>query len=198
MGVTLGALAACSDVSSPLGPAAVAGGGTAVKDYPAIGSELGAVRDATAQFHDVNAATAAGYANPVGGVCDASAQGTMGIHAAKPALVQNQILDPLQPEVLLYLPKPEGGFRLVAVEYVQSVLLRNTTTGQVAPWFASTPWPATYQVVTPTPQLFGQTFDGPMPGHVPGMPWHWDLHAWVWANNPTGMFAQWNPAISCP
>ena len=55
-----------------------------------------------------------------------------------------------------------------------------------------------YIVVTPTPQLFGQTFQGPMPGHVPGMPWHWDLHVWVWANNPSGMFAQWNPALSCP
>jgi hypothetical protein len=51
--------------------------------------------------------------------------------------------------------------------------------------------------VTPTPQLFGRTFDGPMPGHVPGMPWHWDLHVWVWANNPSGVFEQWNPAISC-
>ena len=36
-----------------------------------------------------------------------------------------------------------------------------------------------------------------MPGHLPGMPWHWDLHVWVWANNPSGTFAQWNPALSC-
>jgi hypothetical protein len=87
--------------------------------------------------------------------------------------------------------------RLVGVEYVQPVLLRNPETGVVAPWFAQGPWPANYIVVTPTPQLFGQTFQGPMPGHVPGMPWHWDLHVWVWANNPSGMFAQWNPALSC-
>jgi hypothetical protein len=47
------------------------------------------------------------------------------------------------------------------------------------------------------PQLFGRTFDGPMPGHSPEMPWHWDLRVWVWAYNPSGTFAQWNPALKC-
>jgi hypothetical protein len=121
----------------------------------------------------------------------------MGVHSAKPALLQSQVLDPLQPEVLLYLPGKDG-VRLVGVEYVQPVLLKNPATGVVAPWGPMTPWPSEYQVVTPTPSLFGQTFQGPMPGHIPGMPWHWDLHVWVWAHNPSGMFAQWNPALSCP
>ena len=49
----------------------------------------------------------------------------------------------------------------------------------------------------PHRQLFGQTFDGPMPGHIPTMPWHWDLHVWVWAHNPSGMFAEWNPSLQC-
>lgn len=139
---------------------------------------------------------AAGYSYE-GEPCVASPAGTMGIHAPNLALVGTQTLDPEQPEALLYLPKPGGGLRLVAVEYIQIVLLRNPATGVVAPWFASTPWPSNYQVVTPTPRLFGQTFNGPMPGHNPAMPWHWDLHVWVWANNPTGMFAQWNPSLSC-
>ena len=121
----------------------------------------------------------------------------MGIHSPNPALLASQVLDPLQPEVLLYVPKPEGGFRLVGVEYIQFVLLRDPATNQIAPWTLPTPWPSHYEVVTPTPQLFGQTFEGPMPGHFSGMPWHWDLHVWIWANNPSGMFEQWNPAISC-
>jgi hypothetical protein len=120
----------------------------------------------------------------------------MGIHSPKPSLLANQALDPLQPEVLLFMPKPDG-FRLVAVEYLQFVLLRNTATGQVAPWTSPDPWPSTYQIAIPTPTLFGQTFDGPMAGHAPGMPWHWDLHVWVWAENPNGTFAQFNPALSC-
>ena len=50
------------------------------------------------------------------------------------------------------------------------------------------------------PLLFGQPFDGPMPGPgAPGtMPIHYDLHAWVAESNPSGPFAQFNPAIACP
>jgi hypothetical protein len=172
-------------------------GSTAIKGEPGLGAEIAAVRAATAKYHDVATAIAAGYANPATGVCDQIAIGTMGVHSSNPALLGNQVLDPENPEVLLYLPT-DGGFRLVAVEYLQIVLLRNRTTGMVAPWGAPARWSdADYEVVTPTPQLFGHVFEGPMPGHVPGMPWHWDLHAWVWANNPNGMFAQWNPSISC-
>ena len=47
-------------------------------------------------------------------------------------------------------------------------------------------------------ELFGRGFDGPMLGHGPGMPIHYDLHAWIAEANPSGVFAQWNPAIRCP
>lgn len=179
-------------------PQAGAVSGIPLLGDPGLGPELAAVRRGTAVFHEVERAIGAGYADPSVGRCDASPAGVMGIHSGNPALIQSQALDPAQPEVLLYLPKEGGGFRLIGVEYLQPVLLRNPETGVVAPWLAQTPWPANYVVVTPTPQLFGQTFQGPMPGHVPGMPWHWDLHVWVWADNPSGMFAQWNPALSCP
>lgn len=120
----------------------------------------------------------------------------MGIHSVNPGLLANQTVDPTQPESLLYLPSGNG-HRLIGVEYIQTVLLRNTATNQIAPWFSSTPWPDTYVLVTPTPTLFGQSFQGPMPGHEPGTPWHYDLHVWVWADNPSGMFAQWNPSLEC-
>jgi hypothetical protein len=48
------------------------------------------------------------------------------------------------------------------------------------------------------PSLFGLPFDGPMLGHEPGMPIHYDLHAWLWKKNPKGMFARWNPTVTCP
>jgi len=47
------------------------------------------------------------------------------------------------------------------------------------------------------PSLFGQEFDGPMAGHAPGMPVHYDLHVWFWHDNPNGLFAPFNPALSC-
>ena len=119
----------------------------------------------------------------------------MGVHSANPSLTQDQSVDPLQPEVLLYLPMPGGTLRLVGVEYLMTALVRSPV-GAVSPWF-DPQLPAGYTFVTPRPQLFGQSFDGPMPGHEPGMPWHYDLHVWVWQPNPTGMFAQFNPSISC-
>lgn len=187
---------ACADAGRVVGPSADGLGGS-IKGESGLGAQVAAVRAATAGFHDVATAIAAGYADPAFGTCDQIAIGTMGIHVSNPALLGSQVIDPTKPEVLLYLPTDDG-FKLVAVEWVQPVLVRNPATNQIAPWFDMGPWPANFQVITPTPSLFGQTFQGPMPGHVPGMPWHWDLHAWVWANNPSGMFAQWNPALSCP
>ena len=41
-----------------------------------------------------------------------------------------------------------GEGKMVGVEYVQFVLLRNTQTGQVGPWFSADPWP---EVASSTP-----------------------------------------------
>ena len=51
------------------------------------------------------------------------------------------------------------------------------------------------------PELFGRPFDGPMEGHHPLMPHglhHYDLHVWLWKDNPAGMFSPTNPKIKCP
>ena len=188
--------AACSEMRSPTNPDAPALAAEQ-STTPSDAAALAAVRQATAAFHDVDKAIAAGYASPVGGHCEETAAGAMGVHSVNSALMQTPVLIPEQPEVLLYLPTGSGNYRLVGVEYIQTLLLRNTQTGQVAPWFSPGPWPAGYVVVNSTPSLFGESFQGPMPGHVPGMPWHYDLHVWTWAPNPSGMFAQWNPALSC-
>jgi hypothetical protein len=150
-----------------------------------------------ARFHDISAAYAAGYTTQFEPCVQNPAFGGMGIHARNEPLMRDQVVDPLRPELLLYEPKSGGEYRLTGVEYFQVVLLRNPDTNEVAPWISPNPWPPTYEVVNSTPQLFGQTFNGPMPGHAPTMPWHWDLHVWVWAHNPNGMFAQWNPLVQC-
>lgn len=137
--------------------------------------QLAAVRQATAKYHDVEAALADGYI-PVSGCEALPGQGVMGIHYLNPALAQDLANDPAKPEILLYLPKENGKLRLVGVEYFQA------SAGRTA---------------EQAPQILGATFDGPMPGHNPQMPEHFDLHVWLWANNPSGMFAAWNPALSC-
>jgi hypothetical protein len=147
---------------------------------------LAEVRRATAKYHRVEVALADGYvADPV---CVASPAGGMGIHYVNRSLNSDQNLDITQPEVLLYEPMKNGKLRLVAVEYFVPALAGG------APWFPQTPPLGQF---APSPSLFGQTFDGPMPGHNPFMPWHYELHVWIWKNNPAGMFAEFNPTVQC-
>lgn len=151
--------------------------------------ELSATREATQQYHKEITALDDGYLPT--DACVASPAGGMGYHYIKPALVDLAV-DAQEPELLLYEPAANGKRRLVAVEYFVPVI--NCSGSVCAPWFG--PDPPTGSI-NPAPTLFGQTFNGPMPGHEPGMPWHYDLHVWIWKNNPSGMFAQFNPAVSC-
>jgi hypothetical protein len=48
------------------------------------------------------------------------------------------------------------------------------------------------------PTLLDQPFGAPMEGHAPGMPVHYDLHVWLFKDNPAGMFAPFNPTLTCP
>jgi len=139
--------------------------------------DLQEVRAAVARYHSLDQAAEDGYfaASP----CESSPAGTMGIHFINPALFGPGI-DPLRPEILIYVPRADGSLKLVAVEYFSVDADQDLSTA------------------FDRPEVFGQPFDGPMLGHAPGMPIHYDLHVWVVENNPAGVFAQWNPAISCP
>ncbi|MFB3855487.1 MAG: hypothetical protein ACE148_16945 [Vicinamibacterales bacterium] len=193
------ALVACSD-GHPVKPT---GGLAARPPYPkaspgaqGLNSGLARIRAATARFHDLEAAAAAGYVLPPGSPCVASPAGTMGFHYVNEALLTDPAIDPLEPEILVYAPKEGGGLRLVAVEYMAIALVSNGS-APPQPWFPQERWSPSWSLVNTAPSVLGRTFDGPMAGHEPGMPWHWDLHAWVWAPNPSGEFAQFNPSLSC-
>lgn len=135
-------------------------------------SNLAAVRAATAHFHRSEVAEAAGYVNVNVGECvELPGVGGMGYHFVNFGLVDLE-LDPVQPEILLYAPSPSGKLRLVAVEYAVPI----------------EPWDALYDY---PPSVLGQDLH-PNP-HL-GL---YVLHAWVWQNNPYGMFADWNPNVSC-
>lgn len=149
--------------------------------------DLAPVRAATAKYHDVNVALADGY--QPGGPCTAvPGLGGMGIHFIN----FDRAFAPInanEPTVVLFEPTNDG-LKLVAVEYVQFIFQDGRPYTDSAP-----PRP---ESIPPAPQLFGQTFDGPMPGHFPGMPWHFDFHVWIWKHNPNGMFTDFNPNVKCP
>jgi hypothetical protein len=47
------------------------------------------------------------------------------------------------------------------------------------------------------PSLFGQRFTLIPLMNRYGLPPFYELHAWIWNNNPSGMFNDWNPRVSC-
>lgn len=144
-----------------------------------VGRQLAEVRLATAPFHAVEVAEWAGY-RPAGPCAEApDGSGAMGYHYANPELSADPGLDIHRPEALLY-ERWGGRLHLTGVEYIRTDADQDLATDD------------------DRPSLFGLPFDGPMLGHEPGQPIHYDLHAWVWKHNRAGTFAQWNPTVSCP
>jgi hypothetical protein len=141
--------------------------------------DLRRARAATRKFRDVEVARAAGYA-AIGECVQDPKYGGMGIHYANPSLVADGELDVTKPEILVYQPTRSGKLRLGAIEYFQADADQDLATD------------------TDRPSLFGLPFDGPMLGHEPGMPIHYDLHVWLYRHNPAGLFAMWNPRVHCP
>ena len=134
------------------------------------------VRRATERFQDVSAATAAGYALFLG--CVSSPQGSaMGIHYVNGALVGDGKLDAARPEALMYEPRG-GKLELVGVEYIVIA----------SAWDAASKTP---------PTLMGQLFHYNTSPNRYGIPAFYSLHVWAWRPNPDGVFADWNPRVSC-
>lgn len=152
-----------------------------------------AVKAVSARFHSFDQALAAGY-SVAGEPCVASPAGAMGIHAVNRTLAGDLAIDPMRPEILLYLPDGDGNLKLIGIEYF-SIALANSDVGPI-PWFGAGEPAAGW--FTSAPSVLGRTFDGPMPGHNPTMPWHYDIHIWLWESNPAGTFAMWNPRLACP
>jgi hypothetical protein len=77
-------------------------------------------------------------------------------------------LNVTEPQLLLYEPEKNGNMKLVGVEYI-------------------VPGDPT----DPAPLLFNRQMKYNTTFKV------WALHAWVWKENPAGIFADWNPTVSC-
>lgn len=154
--------------------------GVAVTSSDQVGnghSDLAQARRVAATHRTERAAVAAGYI-PTDECTELPGVGGMGYHYVHPEYLTDGILDPAKPEVLVFVDGRQGR-QLGAVEYFQADADQDLATDD------------------DRPSLFGTAFDGPMPGHEPGMPVHYDLHVWLGVRNPDGMFAAWNPDVSC-
>jgi len=169
--VAVGLLAGCADSSTPAHPM----GESAAMVMP-TGRDLRNLRHATEPFHSIPVAEAAGY-NIFGGCFADSVLGGMGQHYANDALIADSLIDALHPELMVYQPSPSGDLHLVAVEYL----------------VFQDEWHA-HGNINP-PSLFGHQFGLDLT--LLPKPFYF-LHAWVWKENPSGTFTDWNPRVRCP
>lgn len=136
------------------------------------------VRGATAQFRDLDTALESGY----GKFLECFRYGDdlgMGQHYVNGDLAGDDMLDPEQPEVLVYEPREDGSMILVAFEYlVFADVWDPGETGREAP------------------TLFDQEFK--LKTNIPDTPPVWALHIWLWTHNTEGLFADYNPLVTCP
>jgi hypothetical protein len=148
--------------------------------------ELAQVRRVTARFHQVGEAIAAGYelgwvngsgVRIITGCVANPTAGAMGYHYFHAGLMADNAVDALQPEALVYESTPDGGRKLVAVEWV----VRGPNSNPPG--------------VSEPPSVLGMEMHILVP---PPGPAFYLMHAWVWKNNPAGMFADWNPKVICP
>jgi hypothetical protein len=142
---------------------------------------------ATARFHNLDAAQAAGWKTLVvdkaGITCIADpsvpSQGTMGVHYANLSLLlDGGVIDPTKPEALVFAPNADGQPKLAALEYI---LFASEWSGGL----------------TNPPTLFGQQFFYTGDPNRYGLPAFWALHVWIWHPNPAGTFKPYNPAVHC-
>lgn len=128
--------------------------------------ELARLRAAVARYHNFEHAVADGY-----DVQLTEYRRQMGFHYVKLSLLDGAF-DVANPEVLLYVPAPNGGWRFVGVEYAVPIADLNN------------------------PQPAPEGFTGDADAWVINREFSvWTLHVWVGLNNPDGIFAPMNPRL---
>lgn len=159
------------------------GGASKAASFPA---ELESVRSALDKYKDPIVAVHDGYLSTLAcieypkGTSEGGMQyapGGMGVHFLNLGLI-GPTLDPAKPQVLIYQPVGEK-LTLVAAEWFVPVQAAGAE----------------------RPKIFGKDLEGPMEGHQPVMPaglHHYDLHVWLWKDNPAGVYSPTNPAVKCP
>ena len=152
---------------------------------PPVPPELEKVRAALEKYQDPYVAIRDGYFSTLGCVHYVKKGGPgrlpypvggMGIHFLNTQFV-GPVPDPTRPPILLYEPVGDK-LKLVGAEWFVPL-----ATG-----------------VKERPTLFGRPFDGPMEGHEPLMRkelQHYDLHVWLWKENPNGLFSPTNSKVVC-
>ncbi|HZB70184.1 MAG TPA: hypothetical protein VE403_07450 [Sphingomicrobium sp.] len=166
--------------------------------------DLAAVRAASERFRDVKVALAEGYIADPMKVCETAAMmgqpkelGAMGIHYFRPDLLgitapPNPRVDGTgthtdfsKPAILIYEPQADGSLALVAVENLVFAKAWHAAGNERPPSFHGLEYDSMKD--DPATAIDEAHMFEP----------HYDRHVWIHRDNPSGMFAQFNPNVSC-
>jgi hypothetical protein len=131
-------------------------------------ADLAALRRTAEPLRDLAGAGAAGY-TPLTPCWYHRSNGGQGVHHAKSEWIDGRV-SLLEPEIVMYEPLADGRLEATAVEYV--VPFAQWTSQQA-------------------PTVLGQALHR---NEALGL---WVLHVWLWKNNPSGLYADWNPNVTC-
>ena len=171
---------------------------------PAAEPDLVAVRKATERFRDVKVALAEGYIRDPMNLCDTAdmmgfpaSLGAMGIHYVRPDLLgitgppsprvdgTGTHTDFTKPAVLIYEPQKDSSLALVAVENLVFIKAWEAAGHKEPPSFQGVKWDL--MADDPATEIDEAHMFTP----------HYDRHVWLYRDNPNGMYAQFNPKVSC-
>ena len=165
---------------------------------------LAEVRQVTERFRDVNVALAEGYIRDPFNLCDtaemmgrSASLGAMGIHYFRPDLLgitappsprvngTGTHTDFRKPSILIYEPQADGSLRLVAVENLVFAAAWRAAGYTEPPTFHGVKWDSMSDDPNTTVDE-AHMFEP-----------HFDRHVWIYRENPNGVFAPFNPTVSC-
>jgi hypothetical protein len=189
---------------SALAPGLTATSGTSSPGPQNGEPTLEELRVATERFRDVKQALAEGYIRDPFDSCEtaekmglAPSLGAMGIHYFRPDLLgitgppsprvsgSGTRTDFRTPSILLYEPQPDGSLELVAVENLVFAAAWSEAGHREPPSFHGVPYDS--MIDDPATEIDEAHMFEP----------HFDRHVWLYRENPRGVFAPFNPAVSC-
>lgn len=165
---------------------------------------LDEVKRVTDRFRDVKVALAEGYVPDPGNLCESAdmmgrpaSDGAMGIHYFRPDLLgitgppsprvngDGTHTDFRKPSILIYEPQADGSLALVAVENLVFAAAWRAAGHTEPPTFNGVPYDSMADDPS-TPIDEAHMFEP-----------HFDRHVWIYRENPRGVFAQFNPRVTC-
>lgn len=153
-------------------------------------SQLDRIKSATERYRNFDLARINGYKQSTEQIPN------MGAHFLNTSLVIDGVFDPEKPEILLYAKNDEDDWELVGISFVQPADL----VGFEHPEIFEGPldnWHVHYELCTGDKiRSHSSTEQECIDDGGDWVPaYGWMIHAWVWVDNPMGVFSMWNPNV---